>query len=342
MSLQNDKNFSNTQNINYFEYMYNLKKFQNRIFELSTIEQFELLYLEVITYFDCHYELKIWFKEQLDIFLKTKEVAGDFESIYWAEYEKIKEITSNITKESNVSLKYYNKRFFYSSFNKENIIRGIGDIPILYLYPSISCSKLTRDFKPKQFLISDSFINMYTIFDYRYHKINIPKNIEFYVVISLSYMHASKSYSKTCISKNICCYYATALNYVLAKMQETLKNKIINEYFDENSIRINNETQNQVVPKYILTFRKDKNFYINGKLFNLSLTLNHQLETILIRELTPKIYNMKNYVYRINQQAKKQIGQPILRHAENGRYSLIDNILLKNYEDKDKYKETSL
>ena len=82
MSIQTIKQTSDTQSNLYFEYIYNLRKFQNSLLKISTIEQIELLSSEVMAYFDCHYQLKVFFKEQLNNFLKTDEVAGDFDSIY--------------------------------------------------------------------------------------------------------------------------------------------------------------------------------------------------------------------------------------------------------------------
>ena len=332
MSIQTIKQTSDTQSNLYFEYIYNLRKFQNSLLKISTIEQIELLSSEVMAYFDCHYQLKVFFKEQLNNFLKTDEVAGDFDSIYRAEYKKIKEITQKIAEKNNITLEYNRERLVSCIYNKKNIIKELSDIPIIYLFPSISLSKLTKHLKPKNFLISDSVFNMYQTFDCRYNEIKIPLNIEFYIVISLAYMNFSRKYSNTCVSKNMCCYHATALNYVLTKMQEIIKNKITNEYFDEQGIIINDKIKNEVARKHILTYRKDEKFYIDGKLFNLTPALKYELKNSFIDGQNFKKRNTKTYMSRINKIAQEQIGQYIIKYS-NGKYSLEEGIFIKDYTD---------
>lgn len=328
---------NSTQDINYFEIVFKLRFYEDKLSKISLNENTELLLSEIMSYIFSNITLKTIFNEQLNVFLNHDEDDDHYKKIYLAEYEKIKHITKKIALKKNTQINYLNKGRVEIFENKKLIYKTL-DIPMIYLYPSIiNFLKPFNDKKRDAFKYYDCIKDLYETINYRYESIIIPENIEFYCSLIFSYKNILHKYNNRFSKSCVTIFVLTSIFYVLKKLQKIINSKIDKECFNEKEIIL--EEIDEQDRAYVLSFRKNGMFYIDNKLFQLTDALLTILRnfTCVGKEQTNIIISSatrNTYVNRINNLAKEQIGQNILKFDKmQKKHILVANVSVRDYSN---------
>ena len=330
---------------NYFNYLYNLRLFKRELAKVEKLDDIEILFPKIMGYIYSSSTILNSYKDQLDVFLKEYKTNKKFENLYNDEYEKIKDIAIKIAKSRNTELLYSNYNHITFKYGNQNRkINGTFDIPMIYLYPSIalSSSELVKEKDTSYFQASNNLSDMYRFFDFRYKKITIPQNIEFFIILNFSRMNIPSKYKQSYIEQNIIAYLLTGMHCVLDTLHKVFNDKISQEYFDKKGMHLFNDSFYDIKrsnkKEHKLVYKNNK-FYLNGEVLNITDTLQETLERILwagdkstmalnygdLNDSDKKV--IKNHKCKINKGARKIINQDLLTFNHKTRnYTLDKNI----------------
>ena len=320
----------NNKDIDYFSIIHTLRTFDIELENIISLRESEKFFSKVMSYIYTNSILADYFKEQLQIFLKGVSNI-EYSILYKKSYNKVKDITETIANKNNTKIDYC--RYGNVNFNSTFQFSGLCDIPMIYMYPSIG---LLQYINPEEqnvstFEISESLIAMYKKFNKQYQSLEIIENVEFYVVLFISYNSISKKYNKEYIRENINTYLLTSMRYVLIKIIKFISDKIETLYINKNSIRLVYAIDAEQDVYTLVYKEKQDKLYIDSIPFELSPVLFQILKFILAIELQDsnklKPEYIKQDVSRINKKAKEIINQNLLEYKHK-KYVLKPNIKL--------------
>jgi len=313
-----NKHTKEIQDVNFFEIIYKLRYYKSKIQNKEEEDNIEINLSEIMSYIFSNEILKDIFNNQLKIFSNCH--IGQNDILHLIVCKEVQSITQKIYVENKID--YKSHKLYLIDFAR------------LYFYPSILLTQV--DSSKQIFMISHNIAEMYSTFDDRYSTIHLPENLEFYVSIVVAYRGLLGKYKHNeQRRKALISFLITSALYVLDKIQYIITNQITEECFRKRGFVILKEFEEQE-KSYILTRRKDNNFYIDGKMFQLSSSLLYTFNEIVLGGILPTKINEKNNrksaVSRINNVARKQIGQNILTYDKfQKRHILVENIHPKDF-----------
>ena len=305
---------SRNPEINYFDWIYNLRQLRYDLSKIKNYEEARMYTSKVMAYICAEKDLYTIFNNKLEQVVKSIEEPKSFEVEYLKLEQKIKSVINNYTR----------SRF---------------DIPLIYLFPSITEDSNINN--KKCFSISKNLHSMYTKFNRKLNYINIPENTEFYILVFFSYNQVFETIKDNYIETNIVAYLSTVMNFVITYLLNNIHNIIEKKYLSK--YRLNLKFADYEKQKHYLSY-KDGILYLDKEV--LDINKNTKQFQILngIFEFEPDLYsqqkhaqdfskykNHKKSVEIINKKAKKCIGKNILR-SKNGIIERTNHVIFYNPE----------